>query len=443
MLGLKLLMNMKIFSKKGESQMKILHYTLGFGPSRTGGLVKYANDVMEEQSLQGEDVYALFPNGLNFFKKGMYIRKKRKKGKIKTFELVNSFPLPLVGGIKRPSDFMKKCSEDVFKNFLSSLMPDVIHVHTLMGIPREFFIAAKKKNIRIVFSTNDYFGLAPSPDFFYDHRSYDKENTAEYWKKSSNNALSTARIRVFQLKTYPLIRKILKKIKKSNQANDNVKKNYKSAPVSEYRKLMDYYRDIFALIDKFHFNSTVAENVYRFNLQNIENFKVISITNKDIGSQNFFKKTKNKKVRVAYIGPDKFFKGFFDFLKLTKMLDNNDYEFYSYGYDVVKKIDNINQQGRYSSKELKKIYIKTDILVVPSKWKETFGFVALEAMSYNTTVFISENVGAKDLLDKKYEFTDMGELANKIKREKSYEKKYNLKTIDCHVRELKRFYTSY
>lgn len=29
--------------------MKILHYTLGFQPSRTGGLVKYAEDLMNQQ----------------------------------------------------------------------------------------------------------------------------------------------------------------------------------------------------------------------------------------------------------------------------------------------------------------------------------------------------------------------------------------------------------
>lgn len=29
--------------------MKILHYTLGFPPLRSGGLVAYANDIMQEQ----------------------------------------------------------------------------------------------------------------------------------------------------------------------------------------------------------------------------------------------------------------------------------------------------------------------------------------------------------------------------------------------------------
>ena len=36
--------------------MKILHYTLGFQPSRTGGLVKYAEDLMNQQVESGYKV---------------------------------------------------------------------------------------------------------------------------------------------------------------------------------------------------------------------------------------------------------------------------------------------------------------------------------------------------------------------------------------------------
>lgn len=41
--------------------MKILHYTLGFQPSRTGGLVKYAEDLMNQQVESGYKVIALYP----------------------------------------------------------------------------------------------------------------------------------------------------------------------------------------------------------------------------------------------------------------------------------------------------------------------------------------------------------------------------------------------
>ena len=41
-----------------------------------------------------------------------------------------------------------------------------------------------------------------------------------------------------------------------------------------------------------------------------------------------------------------------------------------------------------------------DVLVVPSLWKETYGLVVPEAISYGVPVIVSENVGAKDILEK-------------------------------------------
>lgn len=46
--------------------MKILHYTLGFQPSRTGGLVKYAEDLMTQQAIDGHEVIALYPGEISF-----------------------------------------------------------------------------------------------------------------------------------------------------------------------------------------------------------------------------------------------------------------------------------------------------------------------------------------------------------------------------------------
>ena len=42
--------------------MIILHYFLGFPPYRTGGLTKYAFDLMKSQADDGNDVMALWPN---------------------------------------------------------------------------------------------------------------------------------------------------------------------------------------------------------------------------------------------------------------------------------------------------------------------------------------------------------------------------------------------
>lgn len=44
------------------------------------------------------------------------------------------------------------------------------------------------------------------------------------------------------------------------------------------------------------------------------------------------------------------------------------------------------------------------MLIIPSKWKETFGFLELEALSYNCPVLVSEHVGSKEFIPHEYVF---------------------------------------
>ncbi len=41
--------------------MHILHYTLGFQPYRSGGLVRYAADLMQMQASMGHKIFCLVP----------------------------------------------------------------------------------------------------------------------------------------------------------------------------------------------------------------------------------------------------------------------------------------------------------------------------------------------------------------------------------------------
>lgn len=79
-------------------------------------------------------------------------------------------------------------------------------------------------------------------------------------------------------------------------------------------------------------------------------------------------------------------------------------------------------------------------MVVPSKWKETFGFIVLEAMANQTKVYVSDNVGAKDLLSDDAIFRSMESLKNSIENTKDFDEKYCVKTIDEHIKELLQFY---
>lgn len=425
--------------------MKILHYTLGFPPERSGGLVKYAIDLMEEQSKQGHEVSVLYPGKINLFTKRTYIKLMNSK-KIKKYQIFNSLPLAIFGGIKSPEDFMKKISFKIYLDLLKSINPDVIHVHTLMGIHKEFFDAAKKLDIRLVYTSHDYYGLAPEPNFFINGKSYDQDNSVENWIRASEHAMSTNKLRLFQSRFYPYIKKLAKYITKKDLNNAFTEEDkvilYEEDAKKKYLILKNYYQTMYAMVDGFHFNSNIAEEIYTHNISKNFQKKIISITNANISDAKNLNRSDNSKIRLAYIGPDKEYKGFFEFIDLSNKLSSNQYEFHTYGYTPRKEIDNIIQHGKYCSSNIADIYKNIDILIVPSRWKETFGLIVLEALSYKTPVIVSENVGAKDLIPDSYIYSSIDELAEIINLNKINRDHFNFKvnTMTRHVTEIITFY---
>ena len=135
---------------------------------RSGGMTRYAVDLMQEQIKLGLKVVALYPsmNLIPFYKKVRFAFQKTCKG-IDCYALKGAFPIPLLYGIKNPVDYISHLSnsEEHIKSFLQQVNPDVIHVHTLMGLPVEILEIAKIMGIKIVFTSHDYFGLCPKVNF--------------------------------------------------------------------------------------------------------------------------------------------------------------------------------------------------------------------------------------------------------------------------------------
>ena len=61
-----------------------------------------------------------------------------------------------------------------------------------------------------------------------------------------------------------------------------------------------------------------------------------------------------------------------------------------------KNDEYINYNLPYKYSDLEKIMENTDVVIVPSICRETFGFVVKEAISYGVPCIMTYNVGAKD-----------------------------------------------
>lgn len=332
---------------------------------------------------------------------------------------------------------MTPCDNIVYRTFLKKVSPDIIHIHSLIGLQKEFLEVAKSLDIRVVLTSHDYFGLAPVPHFYFNGVDYSDNNTNLAWNIMSSNALSVKKLRFFQVPFYPTIRKILKLLGK----NPKSKKNLVIRDVIEeqdYSKLRHYYKEMFSLIDGYLFNSQLAEKVYEQNGLRPTNSKIASISNRSIRLHQRMS-IPHEKIRVAYIGPDEEYKGYFDFIDFAGTLDRESYEVATYGHLPNEECPSfIEQKGYFTKETIDSVYENIDILIVPSKWKETFGLITVEALSYGVNVFVSENVGSKDLLPESHVFKDKEDLLTKIIN--NHLGQIPLKTMEEHVEEVVSYY---
>ena len=132
---------------------------MGFPPHRTGGLTKYAFDLMKSQADLGHKVFALYPGNFSMYSRDTCFRKEKSINNIEIYKLENAMPVSLMYGVSSAKDFFCERRICGFNEFIKNVQPDVLHVHTLMGMPRELLMLFHSDGIRIVYTTHDYFGI--------------------------------------------------------------------------------------------------------------------------------------------------------------------------------------------------------------------------------------------------------------------------------------------
>lgn len=391
--------------------MRILHYFLGFPPYRSGGLTKFATDLMCSQIDLGHQVFALWPGTMNFFHSNISLKKNKPYCNIENYEIINPLPVPLDEGIRDFNSYTKSCDKNIFKSFFQNHKIDVIHVHTLMGLYQEFVFVAKELGIPLIFTTHDYFGICSKVTLF-------RQNKPCFDPKCVNcfdcnkNALSIKKIKIIQSSLYRKLKdfKIVAIFRKRHRNSFfqeclNISSEEKKNKIYaiQYRELRAFYIEMLKQFDFIHFNSSVTEFIYqRYFTPKCS--KVISITHRNIKDNR--KCSLNKKesniIRFTYLASLNSEKGFYLIKDVLDDLWNNGNKSFSLKLfhhikDAPEYIQEHPKAFNYS--ELENIFSETDILLAPSLWYETFGYTVLEALSYGVPVIVSDNVGAKDIVE--------------------------------------------
>jgi len=392
--------------------LNILHYALGFPPYRTGGLTKFCMDLMNEQVKEGHKVSLLWPGEMSLFYNNTSIKYRCKNGVIYSFEVINPTPVSYDEGIGEIDAFTQEGNESVYTSFLKELKPDVIHIHTLMGIHRSLLAAAKRLNIRIVFSAHDFFPICPKVTMFRNGKICKSIENCECCAACNTTALSLNKIRLLQSGLYRTAKDsyFVKKLRKRHRDNylsesTALKSSGESNSLAaaDYQHLRNYYKSLIEMADVIHYNSSVTQSVYEKHLQPVSpKAALIPITHADIQDHRR-KKQYDHDLRITYLGPAGGGKGFFllraalDKLWHDKENGRQDFCLKIY-FHPTELAPYMKVHGRYTYDQLEEIFENTDILVAPSIWYETFGYTVLEALSFGVPVIISDTVGAKDII---------------------------------------------
>ncbi len=384
--------------------MRILHYSLGLPPYARGGLTKYAIDLIGAEQKLGYQVGLLWPGRMECEKGNPLIKSCSLSCGIENYEIINPLPLPQIYGIRDFVNYMISCDDKGYASFLQSYSPDVIHLHTLMGLHKEFLQVAHEMKIRLVFTSHDYFGICPKSTLFYNGETCDSNLDCINCWECCANALSIKKTMLLQSALYRKLKNsflvIWLRRQKKKQLIDRTEMATSPSVeyCTDYLRLRKYYMDMFTYLDKIHFNSRYTRMLYH-NYFNPKDEAVISITHKDICSRKKIKDTPLDIVRFTYVGAIAEYKGFYVLLHaMDELFDSGGTNFELHVYSEVainKEYVKVHQPYVYG--ELASVMEQTDMMIVPLD--VSFGFTVLEALSYGVPVLTTCRVGASDLVE--------------------------------------------
>lgn len=301
--------------------MRILHYALGFPPYRSGGLTKLCVDLMLQQKQEGHSVAMMWPGQLGIINKRTKIKDHGNVllgiQTVKSFEIINPLPVSLDEGIADIIAYTADTDGEAYGELLDTFKPDVIHVHTLMGLHNSLLKASRDRKIRLVFTAHDFFPICPKVTMYRKGEICSSVDSCEKCGVCNVTALNLKKIQLLQSPLYRILKDsfFVKKIRKrhrdgylSDAASDDTVKPVGSA--KDYQKLREYYFGLLKQMDVIHYNSNVTKTVYE-SVFDLPNNHIISITHSDIKDHRIIKRFTDNVLRIRYLGPMGGAKGFF------------------------------------------------------------------------------------------------------------------------------------
>ncbi len=469
--------------------MRILHIGWGFKPWRVGGAIDYSQDIMSAQQKAGHEVF-YFCSGRHYpFSKTTKL-KKWQMDKIRVYEIINSpiFHSGDAGTAYPLLDIEEPESLRIFNEVLKEVIPEIIHIQELAGLPTTLIDMIKESRVPSVMTLHDYFLLCPTLKLFdYRDELCVETKIGHKCKICCNNAPRTNkesvnRTMINAIRRLKLIFSLLKRIKtffnkittrkhRSKRIFNNAVKRDEVLEVN-YQKRRDINLEKLKKIDLLLSQSKRVADIYGGFLLKRDNIKVLHSSVSHISKIRFkdIKETKDQLNFATFNGCATVPKGSRLMLETLKILTgkglSNSFKMHIYGgidsnfKRYMSEMDNVIYHGFYKQHEIDEILKNIDVGIVPSVWEEVYGYVGIEFLSKGVPVIgnkiggitdytveevtglLNKSLSAKELADiMESLINDPSKICELNSRIKANINKY-ITTLDDHVKDLEKIYSS-
>ncbi len=407
-----------------KNKIKVLHIGWGFRPWRCGGLIEYAEDLMEAQVKNGYEVYYFFA-GRHYplFSKSRLIEWERKG--IHMYEIINS---PIIhggdrGSLKSDLDLGEPLSEEFLRKILNEIQPDIVHIQELAGLPSSLIDIIKEKKFPLIMTLEDYFLLCPTLKLFdsTENNCMDKNigrKCVVCCQNASNKNIFTKQTILYDLKRwriYGLFRNLYKIIK-------IFKIKRKILPVSlgedakeinqDLEKKFQQRRDInierLNKIDLLIAQSYKVEEIYKRMINREKGIITLHLTVKHIDFiQPKVISSVDFPINFAVLnGCASVAKGSKLVLETLKILVEKEldqfFKLHIFGglspeiENEILRFNNVVYHGSYNVNELNMILDEIEVGIIPSVWEEAYGYVGIEFLAKGIPVIGNKRGGIVD-----------------------------------------------
>lgn len=404
--------------------MKVLHVGWGFQPFRGGGLIEYAEDLMEVQAHNGYQVGYFCTGRFSIIINKPFLKQWKSNKGYTVYEVWN--PTIIGGfdfGIKDPvADVIEPVTEKLFMQVVKDFAPDIVHIQEVLGVPTSVFKQLRVLNIKTVFTIEDYFYLCPTLKLVLPGGNTCRIKGAELGRQCAiccNNApRHNLSYKLHMMYPKLLNSSFIKGVKKIKKALlKTAARQHLPPPVKLDEKLVADFNmrresnlQIIKDMDLVIAMSGKVAAIFNY-YEALDNMITLNLTLKHIDSikGRLFNGAAGHVIVFALINAlNTPLKGRYLVLQLFEMInecgwkDRVQFKIMGYISDedaiLLKKYPFISIAGKFNAADLDTILNDLDIHIgiVPSVWEEAYGYVGIEFLAKGIPVIGNDMGGIPD-----------------------------------------------